>query len=54
MVEGFPVCLGDDEAGIAFGLRPVERERDLVGPLLHSAAPVWFVAGCGAGAGWAG
>jgi hypothetical protein len=38
MVEGFPIGIGDDEARVSLALRPVERKRDLVGPLLHSVA----------------
>src|SRR5436190_12423327 len=42
VVEGFAVRIGSDEPRMAVAIRPVERERDLVGPLLH----------CGFGGGW--
>ena len=32
MLERLPVRIGEDETRIAFALRPVERERDLVLP----------------------
>ena len=55
MLERVAVGVGDDEAGVAFALRPVERERDLVRALLHCGA-AWFdvacAAGCGAGCSW--
>ena len=38
MLEGLAVRVDDDEAGVAFALRPVERKRDLVRPLLHCCA----------------
>ena len=57
MFERITVGIGDDKPGVAFVLRPVERERDLVGSLLHGwALGGWFggcavvVGGCGAGA----
>src|SRR5205823_2102836 len=38
MLERFAIGVGNDEAGVAFALRPVERERDLVRPELHGWA----------------
>jgi len=39
MLERVPIGVGDNEPGLAFGLRPVERERDLVRGPLHSSCP---------------
>ena len=39
MFEGLAIRIGDDEPGIPFGLRPVERERDLVGPCFIAGVP---------------
>ena len=40
MVERLAVGVADDEARIALALRPVERERDLVGTALHHCGRV--------------
>src|ERR1043165_8285546 len=60
MLESLAVGVRDDEAGVAFGMGPVERKRDLVRPLLHCWLPVLGacaagVAGCcGTGGGGSG
>jgi hypothetical protein len=41
MVERIAVRVRNDEAGVSFTLRPVERERDLVRTLLHWDVPVF-------------
>ena len=56
MIECVAISVGDDESGIALALRPVERKRDLVRPLLHSCAVAagsasLRVAGCVVGCG---
>jgi hypothetical protein len=42
MVERLAIGVGNDEAGVSFTLRPVERKRDLVRALLHR----WAFEGC--------
>src|SRR5690348_4843332 len=50
MLERLAVGIRNDEAAVTFRLGPVERKRDLVGPLLHLChSPVWLVVGCGCG-----
>src|SRR5450756_355569 len=51
MLEGIAVGVRRDEASVPIALRPVERQRDLIRPLLHSCLPGGAAAGCG---GWAG
>ena len=55
MIERLAIGVADDEARVAVALRPVERQRDLVRPLLHHCCPGgWLAAGCGCWGGAAG
>src|SRR5215217_406783 len=54
MIEGFAIRIRYDETGVAVGLRPVERERDLVRGRFHYSPDVWFVVGWAGGVAGAG
>src|SRR6185437_14225056 len=50
VLERLAVRVRNDESGIAVALRPVERERDLVGGLLHGSVFGACAGGCGVAA----